>query len=247
MRTALVLVSPTTELSRVTMRILVVEDQSDAARVLARALREKAYAVDVAADGETALQRATENAYDVIVLDVMLPGRDGLSVCRALRKAGLAVPVLMLTARDEIEARVNGLDAGADDYLVKPFDLRELLARIRALARRRFQPPLPDGFAVGDLTLDVQARQVRVGERRLRLTAKEYAFLEFMARQPGAVVSRGDIAEHVWDDRYEPFSNVIDVYVQRLRRKLEEAAAKTTIQTRRGEGYRLLPSGTEPG
>jgi two-component system, OmpR family, copper resistance phosphate regulon response regulator CusR len=221
------------------MRILVVEDQPDAARVLARALRESAYAVDIAPDGHAAYQSATVNDYDLIVLDLMLPGRDGLSVCRALRREGATVPILMLTARDEIDARVIGLDAGADDYLVKPFDLRELLARVRALARRGARPPLPDGLVVGDLTFDVRARQVRVLDLTLALTAKEYALLEFLGRHAGAVVSRGEIAEHVWDDRYDPFSNVIDVYVQRLRRKLEQARASTSILTCRGEGYRL--------
>jgi two-component system copper resistance phosphate regulon response regulator CusR len=226
------------------MRILVVEDQPDAARILAKALRERAYAVDVAADGESAFASATSNDYDVIVLDVMLPGRDGFSVCHELRRFGSPVPILMLTARDEVESRVAGLDIGADDYLVKPFDLRELLARVRALARRSERPPLPDAFRVGDVRFDVRGRQAFVAGTLLSLTTKEYALLEFLGRHADAVVGRAQIAEHVWDDSYEPFSNVIDVYVQRLRRKLQGAGAATGIQTRRGEGYRLVPGPT---
>ncbi len=227
------------------MRILIVEDQPDAARVLAKALREQAYAVDIAPDGDAAYESATHNDYDVIVLDVMLPKRDGYSVCRELRRDGSAVPILMLTAKDAVESRVNGLDVGADDYLVKPFDLRELLARVRALARRGVRPPLPDAIAVGNLRFDVRARQVLVGSDALRLTTKEYALLEFFARRSGAVISRGEIAEHVWDHSYDAFSNVIDVYVQRLRRKLAEAGATSGIETRRGEGYRLIVLGGE--
>jgi two-component system copper resistance phosphate regulon response regulator CusR len=227
------------------MRVLVVEDQPDAARMLAKALRDRTYAVDVAADGDAACHSAKVNHYDVILLDVMLPRRDGFSVCRELREAGSAVPILMLTARDEIEARVAGLDVGADDYLVKPFDLRELLARVRALGRRRARVPLPDAFTVGDLRFDVGGRQVYVSERALDLTAKEYALLELFARHAGIVMGRAYIAEHVWDDAFDPFSNVIDVYVQRLRRKLENRAARSLIETRRGEGYRLLPVSPE--
>jgi DNA-binding response OmpR family regulator len=225
------------------MRVLVVEDQPDAALVLAKALRENGYAVDVNGDGESACVSASVNDYDVIVLDVMLPKRDGFSVCRELRQSGMPAPILMLTARDEIESRVHGLDAGADDYLVKPFDLRELLARVRALARRAPHTPLPDGFRVGDLVFDARARAVVAGDVTLRLTEKEYAVLELLARNVGAVLTRATIAERVWDDRYDPFSNVIDVYIQRIRRKLEEVSARTTIHTRRGAGYMLLPAG----
>lgn len=227
------------------MRVLVVEDQPAAALVLSKALREHGYAVDVATDGESAYVQAGVTEYDVMVLDVMLPKRDGFSVCRELRQDGASVPILMLTAKDEIDARVTGLDAGADDYLVKPFDLRELLARVRALARRKARPPLAATLTVGDLVFDRLARQVRVHEHTLRLTAKEYALLEFLAEQPRAVVTRARIAESIWDDNYDPFSNVIDVYVKRLRRKLSEGRSTTVIQTRRREGYRLLPAGQD--
>jgi two-component system copper resistance phosphate regulon response regulator CusR len=223
------------------MRVLLVEDQPDAARMIAKGLREHAYAVDIAVDGEAAAHEAVVHDYDAIVLDAMLPRRDGFSVCRELRRAGSPVPILMLTARDDVEARVAGLDAGADDYLIKPFDFRELLARLRALIRRGSQPPAPDRFAAGDLQFDARARQVIVRGAALPLTAREYALLLHLARRADAVVGRSEIAEHVWDDRYDPFSNVIDVYVQRLRRKLEQAGAVTEIRTRRGEGYQLVP------
>ncbi len=227
------------------MRLLLVEDNATAARVIAKGLREQAYAVDIAVDGETACHEATVHDYDAIVLDVTLPGRDGFSVCRELRSNGSAVPILMLTARDAVEARIAGLDAGADDYLTKPFDFRELLARLRALIRRGVTPPAPERFAVGDLIFDARARHVRFDDRPLPLTTREYALLEHLGRRPGTVVGRADIAEHVWDERYEPFSNVIDVYVQRLRKKLARAGARTEIRTRRGEGYQLVPAGTE--
>jgi DNA-binding response OmpR family regulator len=223
------------------MRLLLVEDQPDAARLIAKGLREQSYAVDVAADGVVAAHQAAVHDYDAIVLDVMLPGRDGFAVCRDLRRQGSPVPILMLTARDDVEARVAGLDAGADDYLIKPFDFRELLARVRALIRRGHQRLVPDRFDVGDLTVDVRARQVMVHDTPLDLTAREFALLLHLARQPDAVIGRAEIAEHVWDERHDPFSNVIDVYVQRLRRKLTQAGAATAIRTRRGEGYQLVP------
>jgi len=223
------------------MRLLLVEDQPDAARMIAKGLREQAYAVDIVKDGESACHEASVHDYDAILLDVMLPVRDGFAVCKELRKAGLPVPILMLTARDDIEARVAGLDAGADDYLIKPFDFRELLARLRALIRRGAQPPSPDRFSVGDLDFDVRARRVTVRGVSLHLTTREYGLLEHLGRRSDAVVGRSDIAEHVWDDSYDPFSNVIDVYVQRLRRKLEQAGTTTEIRTRRGEGYQLTP------
>ena len=222
------------------MRILLVEDEPLAARMLARGLREQAYAVDVAADGETALAQVATNDYDAIILDVMLPGRDGVSVCRAIRRDGLHVPVLMLTARDAVESRIEGLDAGADDYLVKPFDFGELLARLRAVMRRGARPRLPDRLMVGEIQLDRPSRRAWVGPRELALTPKEYALLEYLARRAGEVVGRADIAEHVWDEHYDPMSNVVDVYVQRLRRKLDEPGAESAIRTRRGEGYQLI-------
>ena len=225
------------------MRVLVVDDDPGVRESLRRSLAFDGYQVELAADGEEALRAISNDPPDAVVLDIMMPRLDGLATCRALRAAGNDLPILMLTARDEVEARVMGLDVGADDYLVKPFDLRELLARIRALARRGQRAPLPDSFLVGNLRFDVRARQVHVGEETLRLTTKEYALLEFFARRRGDVISRAEIAEHVWDDSYDPFSNVIDVYVQRLRRKLVEARATSGIETRRGEGYRLIVLG----
>jgi DNA-binding response OmpR family regulator len=221
------------------MRVLLVEDEPAAAQILAKGLREHAYAVDVVGDGESALREVAETDYDIIVLDLMLPLKDGLSVCRAIRQAGRHVPVLIVTARDAVDARVDGFDAGADDYLVKPFDFRELVARMRALIRRGRQPLLPERVTVGALALDTRSRRVAVEGRDVPLTAKEYAFLEFLVRRAGDVVTRAEIAEHVWDENYDPFSNVIDVYVQRLRRKLDRPGAESTIRTRRGEGYQL--------
>jgi len=185
-------------------------------------------------------RKASTNDYDLIVLDVMLPVRDGLEVCRQLRQEGSSVPILMLTARDGIEARVTGLDSGADDYLTKPFAFDELLARLRALIRRRERPLLPDRLRVGGLELDTRAHRVLKEGREVPLTAREYALLEYLARRAGEVVSRTDIAEHVWDERYEPFSNVIEVYIQRLRRKLDDPQAESVIRTRRSEGYQLV-------
>lgn len=226
------------------MRILLVEDEPSAATMLAKGLREEAYAVDVAADGETALAQAFVNDYDLIVLDVVLPRKDGFRVCRELRGNGLTAPVLMLTARDAVEDRIEGLDSGADDYLAKPFDFDELLARVRALLRRR--PALyPEIITVGDLSIDTHSRQVTRAEQSIDLTAKEYALLEYLARRAGEVVSRTDIAEHVWDESYDPFSKVIEVFIQRLRRKVDEGHALKLIHTRRGAGYMLTTKETD--
>ena len=222
------------------MRVLLVEDEPSAARVLAKGLREQAYAVDLAADGEAALFQIGTSDYDAVVLDVMLPLKDGLSVCRTIRQSGSTVPILMVTARDAVEARIEGLDCGADDYLVKPFDFRELLARLRAIIRRGRQPLLPERVTVGTLTLDTRGRRVLRGKREVPLTAKEYALLEYLVRRAGDVVSRTDIAEHVWDEHYDPLSNVVDVYIQRLRRKLDPSSGESLIRTRRGEGYQLV-------
>jgi DNA-binding response OmpR family regulator len=208
--------------------------------VLAKGLREQSYAVDIATNGEAALFQAGTNDYDGIILDVMLPLVGGISVCRTIRSSGCFVPILMLTARDAVEARVEGLDAGADDYLVKPFDFRELTARLRALIRRGHQPVLAERLVVGALTIDTRSRQVRVRNQDVLLRAKEYALLEYLARRVGDVVSRADIAEHVWDQHYDPLSNVVDVYVQRLRRKLDLPGRESMIRTRRGEGYQFV-------
>jgi DNA-binding response OmpR family regulator len=223
-----------------TMRVLLVEDEPSAAHVLAKGLREQSYAVDVAADGDAAIFQAGTTDYDAVILDVMLPKKDGFVVCRTIRDAGCTVPILMVTARDAVEARIEGLDCGADDYLVKPFDFGELLARLRALIRRGRQPILPERLSVGALVLSTRERKVSVYNHDLSLTAKEYALLVYRVRRGGDVVSRADIAEHVWDEHYDPLSNVVDVYVQRLRRKLDQAGAASVIRTRRGEGYQLV-------
>ncbi len=223
------------------MRVLLIEDEPHAAQVLAKGLREQAYAVDVATDGETALFQAGTTDYDALILDLMLPRIDGLTVCRTIRGGGNDVPILMLTARDPVESRIEGLDCGADDYLVKPYDFGELLARLRALIRRGRQPVLPEQLVVGVLTVNTRSRRAAVRGTNLVLTAKEYALLEYLARRAGDVVSRGDIAEHVWDEHYDPLSNVVDVYIQRLRRKLDAAGEASIIRTRRGEGYQLAP------
>jgi two-component system copper resistance phosphate regulon response regulator CusR len=180
-----------------------------------------------------------------VILDVMLPKRDGFTACRTIRASGCAVPILMLTARDAVEARIEGLDCGADDYLVKPFDFGELLARLRALIRRGRQPLLPERLTVGALAIDTRSRQVRMRGADVPLTAKEYALLEYFVRRAGDVVSRADICEHVWDEHHDPMSNVVDVYVQRLRRKLDRSGSESLIRTRRGEGYQLA-AGTDP-
>jgi two-component system copper resistance phosphate regulon response regulator CusR len=220
------------------MRLLVVEDEPVAAELIARGLRENAYAVDVAPDGPAALERALVYPYDLIVLDVLLPGVDGLDVCRQLRRRGVATPIIMLTARGGMDERVAGLDAGADDYLPKPFHFPELLARIRALLRRG--PVLgPSVQRVADLSIDTRTRRVERGGQPIELTAKEYALLAYLTQRQGQVVTRADITEHVWDEHFDPASNVIDVYVQRLRRKVDDGHPQRLIQTRRGAGYVL--------
>lgn len=220
------------------MRVLLVEDDARIARFVAQGLREQAYAVDVTADGEDALYKASINDYDAVILDVLIPGRDGLEVCRELRAQGSSVPVLMLTARDAIQDRVAGLDAGADDYLTKPFEVAELLARLRALLRRG-HVVRPASIRIADLVIDTQAHRVTRGGRLIELTAKEYALLEYLAREQGRVLSRAEIAEHVWDENFDVFSNLIEVNINRLRRKMDDGFALSLIHTRRGEGYML--------
>jgi DNA-binding response OmpR family regulator len=228
------------------MRVLLVEDEPRAAQMLAQGLREQAYAVDVAHDGDAALYQASIVDYDAIVLDVMLPGIDGLTVCRELRGQGAHVPVLMLTARDAVDARIAGLDSGADDYLVKPFDFGELLARLRAVIRRGRSPQQPAVVMLGELRFDLRARYVARHGRLIALTSREFALLEFLVLHAGEVVGRGAIAEHVWDAPFESMSNVIDVMVQRLRRKIDPPEGPSLIVTRRGEGY-MLTTPAEPG
>jgi two-component system copper resistance phosphate regulon response regulator CusR len=226
------------------MRILLVEDEPDAARMVAKGLREHAYAVDVVGDGGAACQQAAAADYDAIVLDVLLPIKSGLEVCRQLRREGRSVPILMLTARDSVDARITGLDSGADDYLTKPFDFGELLARLRALVRRGARPVLPERLRIAGIELDTRAQRVFKRGREVPLTTREYALLEYLARRSGEVVSRSEISEHVWDDKYD-FSNVIDVYVRRLRIKLDDPGSESLIRTRRGSGYELVRSPEE--
>jgi two-component system copper resistance phosphate regulon response regulator CusR len=220
------------------MRLLLVEDDLRITRFVARGLREQSYAVDIAANGDDALYQAEINTYDLIVLDVMIPGRDGFAVCRELRQSGQRVPILMLTARDAVADRVTGLDAGADDYLTKPFEFRELLARLRALSRRSGELRALK-LTVSDLVLDTAAQTVVRAGRPIPVTTKEYALIEFLARNAGRVVGRAEIAEHVWDENFDPFSNLIEVYVNRLRRKIDVGAAQPLLHTRRGAGYIL--------
>ena len=220
------------------MRILVVEDEPRMANVIARGLREQSYAVDVAPDGIHGLYQASINDYDVIVLDVLLPHRDGYEVCRELRQRGNTTPVLMLTARATVDDRITGFDAGADDYLTKPFSFRELLARIRALLRRDSQLR-PDVLEIADLVVDSASHRVVRANKEVQLTAKEYALLEYLARRRGQLVSRAEIAAHVWDDSFDPFSNTIEVYMNRLRKKIDGDHATKLLHTRRGEGYIL--------
>ena len=220
------------------MRVLVIEDEVRMARLLKRALQEAGHAVDVSGDGPDGLWMATENPYAAIVLDVMLPGFDGFELCRRLRKAGVWVPVLMLTARDEIGDRVRGLDSGADDYLVKPFSLLELAARLRALARRDDRPR-PAMLAERDLKLDLASKRAWRGATELQLSPKEFSLLEFFLRHPGTVLTRTQIIEAVWDFAYDGTSNVVDQYVNYLRRKVDVPFARRDIETVRGMGYRL--------
>ncbi|MDQ2937398.1 MAG: response regulator transcription factor [Acidobacteriota bacterium] len=220
------------------MRILLVEDDRRIARFVTKGLREQSYAVDVTGDGEDAIYKLSVNDYDAVILDVMIPGRDGFHVCRDLRSAGIAVPVIMLTARDTVQDRITGLDSGADDYLTKPFAVTELLARLRALLRRG-RAIRPASILIADLSLDTRAQRATRGGRELSLTSKEYALLEYLAREQGRVVSRAEIAEHVWDENFDPLTNLIDVHINRLRRKVDDGFSQKLIHTRRGAGYML--------
>jgi two-component system copper resistance phosphate regulon response regulator CusR len=224
------------------MRLLLVEDDPGVLRFVLKGLREQAYAVDTATTGDEALYQAEINTYDLIILDVMIPGRDGFAVCQQIRKTGNRVPILMLTALDGVEDRITGLDVGADDYLAKPFAFRELLARLRALLRRSGELR-PSNITVADLVVDTAAQTVTRRGRRIPLTTKEYALVEFLARNAGRVVGRAAIAEHVWDDTFDPFSNLIEVYVNRLRRKIDEDSKLPLLHTRRGAGYLFGPEG----
>src|SRR5690348_9014786 len=232
------------------MRILLVEDEARVAGFLTKGLREQTFAVDVARNGEEGLHLGSVNEYDLVILDVMLPRKDGHAVCRELRAQGRRMPILMLTARGAVDDRVAGLDSGADDYLVKPFDFKELLARVRALLRRS-AVLRSEQLRVADLTLDTAGHSVTRGGKAVELTAKEYALLEFLVLNEGRVVGREQIAQHVWDENFDPFSNVIDVYIKRLRAKIDSQSDRRLIHTRRGEGYMLgasrgMTAGDEP-
>jgi two-component system OmpR family response regulator len=224
------------------VRVLIVEDEPKMASLLQRGLAEAGFAADAVGRGEEALWQAQAVPYDAVVLDLMLPGMDGMTVCRRLREQGVWVPVLMLTARDAVDDRVEGLDAGADDYLVKPFTFKELLARLRALLRRG-AVARPVVLESGDLRLDPASRRVWRGDTEVELTAKELAILEVFMRRPGEVLTRLDLLEHAWDHAYDNRSNVVDVYVRYLREKIDRPFGRSTLQTVRGEGYRLVEDG----
>ena len=225
------------------MRVLVIEDEPKMAALVARGLREDGHAADVASRGEDGLWMANSAPYDAIVLDVMLPGLDGFATCRRLREQGTWTPVLMLTARDAVKDRVAGLDAGADDYLLKPFSFSELLARLRALVRRA-PSERPTQLEAGDLRLDPAARRVWRGETELELSAKEFALLELMLRRRGQTLSRAQLLEGAWDLAFESRSNLVDVYVGYLRRKIDRPFGRSSLETVRGIGYRLRPNGS---
>ncbi len=220
------------------MRILLAEDDRHLLTSIARGLREAGYEVDEALNGPAALEQAMGNPYDVVVLDVLLPGTTGLQVCQSIRARADRVPILMLTALDAVEHRIAGLDAGADDYLTKPFDFGELLARLRALTRRHADRT-PSRLVVGDLVVDTERHSVRRGDREITLTAREFALLAYLASHAGRVVSRAELMEHVWDDNPDKYSNIIDVYASRLRRKIDEGESVALFATVRGVGFLL--------
>ncbi|MDO8613359.1 MAG: response regulator transcription factor [Dehalococcoidia bacterium] len=219
------------------MYILIVEDERRLAQVVRKVLEEEGHTVDVAHDGEEGLAMAMDGSHDVILLDVLLPGIDGFEVCRSLRASRVDTPVLLLTALDAVEDRVRGLDAGADDYLPKPFAFQELLARLRALGRRRVQAREPDQLQTADLMLDLRRRRAVRDGRTINLSPKEFALLEFMMRNQGRVVTRTQILDHVWGYDYSPDSNLVDVYVTYLRRKIDRGHGQKLIRTVRGAGY----------
>jgi len=220
------------------MRILVIEDERRLCNIIKRGLLEEGYAVDTAYDGEDGEYLAETTPYDLVILDIMLPKKDGIEVCQELRLKRVNMPILMLTARDTVEDRVKGLDAGADDYLVKPFAFNELLARVRALLRREGLSKSPR-LQVGGLVMDTLTREAWRGQRKIELTSKEYVILEYFMRHPNMVITRTMLEEHAWDYEFDSMSNLIDVYIRRLRRKIDERGQASLIQTVRGAGYRL--------
>jgi len=227
------------------VRLLLAEDEAEMAEFIARGLREQSYAVDVAADGERALYDADVNSYDLAILDVRLPHRDGFSVCRELRRNSFRAPILLLTALDDAEDVICGLNSGADDYLIKPFDFRILLARVSALLRRT-QQVRPSTIQVEDLLLNTLDHSAARAGRPIRLTAKEYTLLELLMLHAGRTLTRETIAREVWDEHFDPFSNVIDVYVNRLRKKIDQGFERQLLQTRRGEGFVLATAAARP-
>jgi len=220
------------------MRILVVEDERRLCGIIKRGLLEEGYAVDTAYDGEEGEYMAGSAPYDLIILDIMLPKKDGIEICQELRLKKVNTPILMLTAKDTVEDRVNGLDAGADDYLVKPFAFNELLARVRALLRRTGSSKSPK-LQVGNLVMDILTREVWRGQRSIELTSKEYTILEYFMRHPNVVITRTMLEEHAWDYEFDSMSNIIDVYIRRIRRKIDERGQGSLIQTIRRAGYRM--------
>jgi len=221
------------------VHILVVEDEKRLANLVRRALEEESHVVDVSHDGIEALDMAQATEYDLLVLDLMLPGMDGVEICHRLRREGNDVRILMLTARDAVEDRVQGLESGADDYLVKPFSFSELLARVKALARRQIQPQADQELRSGDLVLDLARHEARRGDKTIELTAKEFQLLEFLMRNAGHVLTRTQILDHVWGYNFDSFSNVVDIYVHYLRNKIDRGFSEPLIRTVRGVGYSL--------
>jgi DNA-binding response OmpR family regulator len=223
------------------MRILIIEDEKEVSALVVRVLQEDSHAVDTACDGQCGEDMALSESYDLIILDIMLPKKNGLAVLRALREEGIATPVLLLTARDKVADRVAGLDAGADDYLVKPFAVAELRARVRALLRRQSDHKASH-LAAGDLVMDTVLHEVHVGENRVELTSREYAILEYLMRNKGRLLTKGMIAEHVWDYHFDSDFNLIEVYIRRLRQKIEQAGRQRLIHTVRNSGYVIRES-----
>lgn len=222
------------------MRILLVEDDEGISSFILKGLREAAFAVDLSVDGEDALYQVSINEYDAIILDVNIPFKNGFEVCSELREQGSEVPILMLTARDAVKDRIEGLDVGADDYLIKPFAYGELLARVRALLRRKEKQFVDSTLNVGELEIDTKSQRVwRSSGEEILLTTKEFTVLEYFARNPGRVIGREELSEHCWDETYDAFTNSIEVFINRLRKKIDKAANKPLIQTRRGAGYIL--------
>ena len=220
------------------MKLLVIEDEKKIANMIQKGFREQGYEVDISANGEEGLVRASSNPYDAIIIDIMLPGRDGLSVLRSLREKKVTTPVMIVTARGEVSERVEGLNLGADDYIAKPFSMDEVVARVRALIRRVTGETI-SLYKVGDLTMNLVKREVMRGNRRIDLTSREFRLLEHLMRAPGQVITRTQIIERVWEYHFDPGTNLVDVYIQRLRRKVDDNEETKLIQTVRGVGYTI--------